>query len=234
MVSLLNDVLEPLRHIFYPHICVGCGSDTLPEDRFLCFKCQSDLPRTFFAMHGNNPLEKIFWGRIPLAHACSEVYFSKDSAVQNIIHQFKYAAQKEVAIECGRWMGKSLLNSGRFSDVDVIVPVPLHKSKQKRRGYNQSLLICRGINEIWSLPIIIDNVQRVTATSTQTRKKRIERWENVKESFIVSNSEALQNKHILLVDDVITTGATIEACGSKILEVPDVRLSIASFAFASS
>jgi ComF family protein len=191
------------------------------------------LPHTGFAFHSNNPVEKIFWGRIPLAAAMSEFYFSKDSIIQNLIHEFKYRGDKQVGLYLGNTIGKSLLNSNRFSDIDVLIPLPLFSQKEFKRGFNQSSILCTGINEIMNIPVITKNVIRTVHTETQTKKGRIERWENVEKTFSVSEPAMLKGKHILLVDDVITTGATIEACGTEILKVEGVKLSVASLAMAT-
>jgi ComF family protein len=191
------------------------------------------LPHTGFAFHSNNPVEKIFWGRIPLVAAMSEFYFSKDSIIQNLIHEFKYRGDKQVGLYLGNTIGKSLLNSNRFSDIDVLIPLPLFSQKEFKRGFNQSSILCTGINEIMNIPVITKNVIRTVHTETQTKKGRIERWENVEKTFSVSEPAMLKGKHILLVDDVITTGATIEACGTEILKVEGVKLSVASLAIAT-
>lgn len=182
-------------------------------------------------MHKNNPVEKLFWGRIALASAMSEFYFSKGSMIQNMIHEFKYRGNKKAGHYFGNLMGKSLLNSNRFN-IDVIVPLPLFERKENIRGFNQAEILCNGIAEILNKPVIRKNVIRKVATETQTKKHRLERWKNVEGIFYIADPEQLQGKHILLVDDVITTGATIDACGSEILKIKDVTLSIASFAIA--
>jgi len=225
---------SPLFHLFYPHNCIGCGSDTIQNENFLCLDCINDLPHTNFAMHKNNPVEKTFWGRIALAASMSEFYFSKGTIVQNMIHEFKYRGNKKAGHYFGNMMGKSLLNSNRFDDIDVIIPLPLFDRKEKTRGFNQAEILCNGIAEIINKPVIKQNVVRKVFTETQTKKHRIERWKNVEGIFYVTDPQSLEGKNILLVDDVITTGATIDACGTEILKIKNITLSVASLAFATS
>jgi ComF family protein len=229
----LNPAISPLVHFFYPHTCPGCGSDIIEKQNFLCLECTTNLPHTGFALHADNPVEKIFWGRIMVVAAMSEFYFSKDSIIQNLIHEFKYKGNRKAGLFLGNMIGDSLLNSNRFSNIDALVPLPLFSIREFKRGYNQSSLLCAGINEVLGLPLILKNVIRIVHTGTQTKKGRIQRWENVEKSFHVVQPEALQGKHILLVDDVITTGATLEACGAEILKVADTSLSIATLALAT-
>ena len=231
-MNLLIKNFRALTHLLYPHICIGCGTDILSAQNVICIKCFNELPHTGFARHANNPVEEIFWGRIPVVAAMSELWFSKVSLTQNLIHEFKYKGNKEVGKFLGRIMGKSLTESNRFNEIDFLVPLPLFEKKEKKRGYNQSAILCEGIKEILNVPINVGNVQRRIATATQTRKGRKERWENVSESFKVNNPEELAGKKILLVDDVITTGATLEACGAEILKINNTELYIASMALA--
>ena len=226
-------ILSPLLHFFYPHTCLGCGSDIIEKENFLCLECINNLPHTAFAWHANNPVEKIFWGRIPVTAAMSEFYFSKDSIIQNLIHEFKYRGNRKAGLYLGNLIGKSLLNSNRFSHIDALVPLPLFAQKESKRGYNQSLILCAGINEITNIPLVTKNVTRIVPTETQTKKNRTQRWENVERSFSVLDPGNLEGKHILLVDDVITTGATLEACGSEILKTEGTTLSIATLAIAT-
>lgn len=223
----------PFFHLLYPHICMGCGSDVIDHENFLCLHCIHDLPHTNFAIHANNPLEKKFWGRIALTSAMSEFYFSKGSVIQNIVHEIKYKGNKIAGRYFGNLIGKSLLNSNRFN-IDVIIPLPLFEKKEKMRGYNQSEIICNGIGDIINKPVIKNNVIRKVFTETQTKKHRTERWKNVENTFQVTNTVALVNKHVLLVDDVVTTGATLEACGAEILKIKNTLLSVATLAMATS
>lgn len=205
----------------------------IDKENFICLQCIHDLPVTNFAMHANNPLEKKFWGRLSLTSAMSELYFSKDSIVQNMIHEFKYRGNKKIGQYFGNMIGRSLLNSNRF-DVDVIVPLPLFIRKEKMRGFNQAEILCDGIAEMIKRPVISKNVIRKFFTESQTRKHRIERWKNVEGIFFVNDKKSLEGKHILLVDDVVTTGATLEACGIEILKVAGTKLSVAALAMAVS
>ena len=224
--------ISSLFHLFYPHNCIGCGSDLIDKESFLCLECFDNLPYTNFVQHANNPLEKKFWGRIALVSAMSLFYFSKESIVQNMIHELKYKGNKKAGHFFGNLIGKSLLNSNRFH-ADVLVPLPLFEKKEKMRGYNQSEILCHGISEIINKPVVKNNVIRKVFTETQTRKHRLERWKNVENIFQVNFPHQLEGKHILLVDDIITTGATIDACATQILKIKNVKLSVASFAMAS-
>jgi len=232
-MTLHSTILSPLVHFFYPHNCLGCGSDIIERENLLCLECINNLPHTGFAIHANNPVEKIFWGRIPIVAGISEFYFSKDSIIQNLIHDFKYRGNRKLGLYLGKMIGKSLLNSNRFSNIDALIPLPLFTQKEFKRGFNQSSILCAGINEIMNIPLITKNVIRIVHTETQTKKGRIQRWENVEKSFSVLEPASLKEKHILLVDDVITTGATLEACGAQILKVAGVQLSIATLAIAT-
>ena len=232
MIASLKYLFKSTVHLLYPHICTGCGSDLLDEDNLLCLKCIHDLPHTNFANLANNPVEKYFWGRIPLQAAYSQFYFSKEFLIQHLIHQLKYKGDTKIGFYLGELMGKTLLKSDRFKNIDALIPVPRYTDKEHKRGYNQAAVICNGMSSVMNVPVYNKYVIRQHATETQTRKHRTERWENVKDSFKVAKAEELVGKHLLLVDDVVTTGATLEACGSVILQTADVKLSIATLAYA--
>lgn len=191
------------------------------------------MPETNFAQHANNPIEKIFWGRIPLVAAHSEFYFSKESLIQQLIHQLKYKSNTAIGFYLGELMGKSLLTSNRFNNIDALIPLPLYPNKERKRGYNQAAIICDGMSAVMNVPVIKNNVLRQRYTDTQTKKRRTERWENVAGSFIIKDEGILRGKNLLLVDDVVTTGATLEACGNIIVAIENVKLNIATLAHAS-
>jgi ComF family protein len=229
---LAKNILSDLRHLFYPHICSGCGSDILSEDNLLCAKCFLNLPVTLYAQYKNNPIEKIFWGRIPVTAAHAEFYFAKESLIQHLIHQLKYKGNKEVGIFLGEMMGRTLLNSNRFNNINGLIPLPMFPDKERKRGYNQAAIICNGMSAVMNVPVLNNILIRRRLTETQTKKHRIERWENVEDSFAVKNESLVKGKHLLLIDDVITTGATLEASGNCLLKIPGVQLSIATLTTA--
>lgn len=222
--KLFNDFL----HLLYPHNCAGCGSDLLGNDQQICMHCYTNLPETNFAAHANNPIEKIFYGRLPIAHATAGYYFQKESVLQRLVHQLKYKGNKEVGWQLGKWLGLQLQNSNRFGDIEALVPLPLFPDKEKRRGYNQSTILCEGMAEVLQLPVLGYAITRKRYTDTQTKKGRNDRWTNVDNSFAIANAELLTHKHVLLVDDVITTGATLEACGNALKNIEGLTVSIAA------
>ncbi|HRQ50875.1 MAG TPA: ComF family protein [Agriterribacter sp.] len=196
-------------------------------------KCYQHLHETGFASLPDNPVEKALWGRLVCEGAMSQYYFTKDSLLQQLIHQFKYKNNKALAHYFGKLMGETLQASVRFQLPNALIPLPLFPDKEYKRGYNQAALLCEGIAAVLHTPVLYNTVLRTRYTTTQTHKTRMERWQNVDGVFMCAAKAELRKKHILLVDDVITTGATIEACGNAILEdVQDVRLSIATLAYA--
>jgi ComF family protein len=216
--------------LFYPSVCAGCYCKLNKEEKDLCLLCKSTLPKTGFHLIDENPVKKLFWGRIPLHHATSYLYFTKHSKVQNILHNIKYNGHRELAQTVGQMMGRELKNSEQYKDVDVIIPVPLHPKKLKKRGFNQSEHFGIGLAEAMELPLSVNNLIRQSNSSTQTKKNRFQRWENVSEIFAVVEPEKFQGKHLLLIDDVITTGATLEACYQALAKSGNIRLSMASIA----
>jgi ComF family protein len=226
-------ILADTLHLFYPHLCAGCGSDLLQDHELICIRCIVNLPHTGFASQPGNPVEKMFWGRMNLHAGHSECYFDKAGLVQQLVHELKYRGNQEIGIYLGRLMAGSLVASGRFSAIDCLVPLPLFAGKERKRGYNQAAIICKGLSSIMDLPVLWDAVKRENATETQTKKHRAERWENVSGSFVLNEPERLTGKHVLLVDDVITTGASLEACGEVLLQAPLGSLSVCTLAIAT-
>lgn len=225
------ELLHDFTHLFFPHICVGCGTDVLGTHSVLCIRCVNQLPLTNFHLHAENQVEKIFRGRLPVTQAMSFCYFSKDSLIQRILHQLKYKSNKEVGYLAGRMMGITLRQSELYDSVDVLVPLPLFASREKKRGYNQAAILCDGISAATGIPVLKNVITRNTSTETQTHKNRIERWLNMEGRFELRDPDAVRDKHVLLVDDVLTTGATLEACGHELLEGENTQVSIATLAY---
>ncbi len=226
-------ILEDVLHLIYPHTCNGCGSDLLSGKQLLCFQCLNDLPHTGFAQYENNMIENIFRGRIVVKAAHSEFYFSKGELVQHLVHQLKYKGNREIGEYMGGMMGETLLTSQRFTQLDMIIPLPMFSDKEFKRGYNQATIIAGGVAKKMQVVLNTNLVTRNRLTETQTRKHRQERWQNVDGSFSISDPGKLKGKNILLIDDVITTGASIEACAAAVLNIPGTTLSIATLAHAS-
>lgn len=227
-----SEIKDSFLHLLFPHICSGCGSDLLSKESLLCIRCLEAMPETNFELHAGNPVEKKFWGRLPLQTATAQYYFTRESLMQHLMHQFKYKRNKELGAQLGKMMGESLKRSGRFA-TDAIIPLPLFAAKEKRRGFNQATILCDGIAESLGVPVLKDVVIRSHHTDTQTKKGRVERWQNMEGKFILNKPEAIKNKNVLLVDDVVTTGATLEACGSALLQAENVKLSIATLFYAA-
>lgn len=230
---MLKTAFESVTNLFFPRLCFGCGSELFGEQQVLCMVCRDNLPETNFFMHANNPVEKIFWGRISLVSATSYLYFSKGSVLQHLMHNFKYRGKQDIGLYLGNLMGLQFNHSNRFNTIDALVPLPLHYRKEKKRGYNQAEILCSGISDITGVPVLKNVVSRPEVTETQTHKNRQSRWENIEGKFRLTNPELLSNKHVLLVDDVVTTGATLESCGHAILAAPGCRLSVATLAYTS-
>jgi ComF family protein len=218
--------------LVFPDVCIACGEKLRIQENYLCLKCLHDLPRTRFHLVRNNKAEQMFWGKIPVEKAVSFFYYRKGSRFQKIIHHIKYKGLKEAGLELGRQFGFELAESKRFVSVDLLIPVPLHPQKRKKRGFNQSEWIARGLSLALNKPVSTGNVQRTLFTESQTMKTRYERWQNVAHIFKVQDPEPFMDKHILLVDDVLTTGATLEACALALVEIPGIKISIATLGFA--
>ncbi len=227
----LKEWANDFLHLIFPHTCTGCGSDILNEEQQLCLHCHADMPSTHFFNQPGNPVEKNFYGRLPLRNAAAGYFFTKESLLQHLIIQLKYRGNKQIGVYLGQLLGKAIMQSERFNNVDVLVPLPLNPRRLQRRGYNQATELCNGISQSWNRPVLDDVVVRKVYTETQTHMGRINRWQNMDGVFEVTDTNTLSGKHILLVDDVVTTGATLEACGSEILKVPGTTLSIATLAY---
>lgn len=231
MIKTLLRTGEDILHLIYPNLCVGC-KETLPKSNdAICGRCLSQLPETSFALYANNPAEKMLNGRIPFVAIHCEYYFQKSKIIQQVLHALKYRQKKQLGYLMGNKMGKSLQSSPRFDSIHCIIPVPMHPKKIKKRGYNQALIIAKGISEITGIPVV-EGLKKIHHTSTQTKKGKLDRWLNMQEIFVQNESICLNDMHILLVDDVLTTGATLEACARALKSASNIRISIATLAFA--
>jgi len=229
----LKEIKNSFLHLLFPHVCAGCLSDIISEESALCMRCLVEMPETNFHIHANNPIEKIFWGRLPVTNATAQYYFTKESLMQHLMHQFKYKGNKDLGRQLGRLIGDDIQQTNRFKNVDALIPLPLFPAKEKRRGYNQATILCQGIAEVMDLEILENVIIRPQPTETQTKKGRMERWQNIEGKFQLLQPEKIRNKHVLLVDDVITTGATLEACGQELMKVENIKLSIATLCYSS-
>ena len=230
---MLKQLLFDFSSLIYPNLCVGCGRSLVTGENYICFNCLVRMPRTNFHNVSGNPLEQIFWGRVKIEKATSWFFFQKGSNYQHLLHHLKYKNLRGIGVELGRCFGSELTATNYFSDVDVIVPVPLHPKKEKQRGYNQSLAIAEGLSQQLKIPIETGILIRREYSETQTRKGRFERWENVRELFGLNFDGYFSGRHVLLVDDVVTTGSTLDACAQIILNCDGAKVSIATLAFTS-
>ena len=234
MKKHLETVINSIFNIVYPRLCAGCDMPLLKNENIICTSCLISLPYTNFHTYKNNPVHKIFWGRIEVEDAMSLFYFEKGSKIQKILHNLKYRGQKEIGFFLGQLLGERLISSPFFKELDYIVYVPLTQKKFYIRGFNQSEEIAKGVSSVLNVNVI-DIIEKRINTQTQTKKSRIERWLNVTEVFSFKKNIDLSkyyNKHFLIIDDVVTTGSTLEALGSLLLTLKNVKISIATIAKA--
>lgn len=223
-----------LWHLFFPKECLLCGGRLPKGVRGLCSECLAGLPRTLLHQQKDNLVERNFFGKFPVERATSFLYYAKGGDVSRLLYELKYYGNQEIGRVMGRIMAAELMDSHFFDGIDLIVPVPLHKRKERRRGYNQSRCLAEGISAVTGVPLRADVVIRSRFTDTQTRKGAYERWENVRELFVCVSSEVLNGKHILLVDDVLTTGATIVSCADAFGGIPGLHISVLTLALAGN
>ena len=229
-IMRFSTVIRHFAGLFYPELCEACGDSLSVHEKVLCTSCIYHLPRTNYWKEAGNPMERLFWGKIRLEHACALFFFAKGSRFRKLLHKLKYNGKKEIGIALGRRLGMELKAAPFYQAIDLIIPIPLHQKKLRKRGYNQSEQIAAGMAATTGWKLDAESVTRNLYTETQTNKSRMERWENVSEVFVVKYPERIKGKHVLLVDDVITTGSTIEACAARLLEVEGCSVSVATLA----
>ena len=231
-MSYLYDLWDDVISLLFPRLCYACGNHLLRNENLICTECYILIPRTNYHLESDNPVEQLFWGRCRIEKAAAFSFYNRGSRIRSLIHNLKYKGIKDIGYELGKIYGLTLKNSDFTRGLDVIIPVPLHPSKKRIRGFNQSDIISQGISETTGLPVDEVSLSRITISGTQTKKSRYERWTNVEGIFCVTDTESIRGRHILLVDDVITTGSTIESCVTELLETEGVTVSVAALAVA--
>jgi ComF family protein len=218
--------------LLFPQLCQACSANLVAGEELICTDCRYNLPFTNFHLKPDNLVAQQFWGKLNVEAVHAMCYFTKGGKMQHLMHQFKYRGVKKIGNLLGKIAGGQLNENPLFKNIDAIIPVPLHKSRLRKRGYNQSTSFAEGISDKLKIPVIENNLVRERATETQTHRSRFSRFENMQEVFAIKNPEALRNKHVLLVDDIVTTGSTLEACGAQLLKIEGLKLSIATIAYA--
>jgi len=231
-MNYLYDLWDDFISLLFPRLCYACGNHLMRNENLICTECFVLIPRTNYHIAEDNPVAQLFWGRCLIEKAAAFSYYNKGSRIRNLIHNMKYKGIREIGIELGRIYALSLKSSGFTKDIDLIIPVPLHLVKKRTRGFNQSEIISMGIADVTGLPVDTKSLVRTTVSETQTKRSRYERWTNVEDIFHVIDPQTIMNKHVLLVDDVITTGSTIESCSYELLKIEGVKVSVVALAFA--
>ncbi len=228
----LKSTLNCFAELFFPRICVVCNERLISQEQFICLNCQFQIPRTNFHLNSENTMEQLFYGRVMIERATAFFEFQKGSDYQKILHQLKYKGLDKLGEHMGTLFGRELKGSEFIDSIDLICPVPLHPKKERKRGYNQSYHLSLGLSQSLNIPISNNVLKRVVNTKTQTQKTRFERSQNVEGIFDLQQSELIKDKHILLVDDVVTTGATLEACVATLQKLPSTKVSLLTLAIA--
>ena len=231
-MNWLYDLWDDFFSLLFPRLCYACGNQLMRNESLICTECFVIIPRTNYHFVEDNPVAQLFWGRCLIEKAAAFSYYNKGSRIRKLIHNLKYNGIREIGYDLGRLYGLSLKTSGFINDIDIIIPVPLHPLKERIRGFNQSETISMGIADVTRLPVDIKSLARILVSVTQTKRSRYERWTNVEGIFRVIDSKSIMGKHILLVDDVITTGSTIESCANELLRIEGVKVSVVALAFA--
>tara|TARA_Y100001933_G_scaffold262461_1_gene319972 strand:+ start:1784 stop:2494 length:711 start_codon:yes stop_codon:yes gene_type:complete len=226
----LAKIINEINNILLPRVCFGCNTQLFSGERILCAVCRHDLPLTDHNYLEENTVDRIFYGRIPIKKAASFVFFSKKSIVKNLLHWLKYKNQEQIGGFFGDWCGSLLRESGHLNHIDAVIPVPLHPKRLKKRGYNQVELFARTVAINLGAEYCDDWLIKVKNTKTQTKKRKEMRWENSKDAFQLKTSTPRKYKNVLLVDDVITSGSTIESCARALSQQKDLGIYVLSMA----
>lgn len=228
MKSLFTDLLN----LVYPNLCLICGESLVRGEEMICLTCLHNIPKTNYHLEVDNTVEKRFWGKVPIHRATSFFFFYKGSPFQKLLHELKYRGNKEIGFVAGKYAAIDLLESEDFRNIDVIIPVPLHPKKFHKRGYNQSEWIAKGLAKILEKPVDTTHLIRIKENTTQTKKSVFERYTNTANIFSLTDLTVFRHKHVLLIDDVLTTGSTLEACMQTLLETDYIKISVFTLAIA--
>ena len=231
-MKALTGYLHDFLNFFFPEVCAACGKNLFNNESRICTSCIYHFPYTNFINDPQNAVARQLWGRFDFVHADAFLYFNKGGKVQNMMHELKYNNRPEVGFRLGELYGAAFLGNESWHAPDLIIPVPLHPKKLKKRGYNQAEHIARGLGAITGIPVETELLIRSAETETQTKKSRYDRFENMNAAFAVIDAAQLENKHILIVDDVVTSGGTFEGCANALLKAAGSRISIAAIAFS--
>jgi len=223
-------MFQNLINLFFPNVCLSCNHELLDNEIYICTNCRHDLPVTNYHLDGSDQVKKAFYGRVKLENASALLRFQKKGIVQQLMHNLKYKGHQEIGTFLGAWLGDELKNIVDYKDIDLVIPVPLHKRKRRKRGYNQVTLFSKEIANCMNIESLTSVLVKVSDASSQVNKSRLARWNSNNEVFAIQNLNLIDNKHVLLVDDIITTGATIEACANQLLKAKNVKISVATMA----
>ena len=231
-MSYLYDLWDDVISLLFPRLCYACGNHLLRNENLICTECYVLIPRTNYHLEEDNPVARLFWGRCRIEKAAAFSFYNRDSRIRKLIHNLKYKGIREIGYELGKIYGNTLIGTDFLNDIDLIIPVPLHNAKKRIRGFNQSDILAGGFSEATGLPVGTGILERAALSDTQTKKSRYDRWINVEGIFKVADPGKLAGKHVLVIDDVITTGSTLESCAVELLKAEGVKVSVAAIAVA--
>jgi len=219
-----------LASLIYPELCVICREPLIENEKYFCFSCFLKLPKTNYHFISDNQAIDRFAGKVSLEKASSYFYYNKEGVAQKLIAEIKYKGNRNLGEWIGAYIANDMISSNFFQNIDYLVPVPLHKSKEKKRGFNQAEKIAKGIAKVTKISLETSNVFKQKSNTSQTKKRLFERWKSTRNLFYMKNPELFNQKHILIIDDVLTTGSTIEALAQSLLKSKDIKISILTVA----
>ena len=236
MLKIIKLILTNLRMVLFPQYCLVCKRHLTANEEHICAACTINIPLTNYQAKPGNPVERIFWTKIPICKANAYMHYKPNTRYAEIVKALKYHNNTRIGIYIGRTMAKELSNTDFFNDIDYIVPVPLAKKRERKRGYNQAKYVALGVSQITNIPIVENHIRRIKNNPSQTTIQTHQRQQNVKNIFALTasanNQHQLCGKHILIIDDVLTTGSTILACAETLAEIPKLKISILCVAIA--